>query len=677
MRCACLSSLRFKVLAILVVGAVLPVIALGLYNYEELEELFERTTHEFLSQVSDHTAFGIRRYFLWKVKDLELLGVFAEEWLRGGLDDRMMRDVLTAFMSRPCYRDVYLVTPDGIVAMAAVKRDVEGRSFERSIGGRTAAGMTKSLAEGAGIVVTDMAGAPDDPSVKVLFMGYALGDERYEGALVVELRMKGIASMIGRFSAEVGKCRTWLLGLDFTRRVAFRNGKPACSETAEQAGRDDDCGPALRLSPAESELVRRGEGVFRPYGKDGFCFIRRLGIDGMTGCDFDWILVTALDSRVGGRGLACLERSFLYTGCMFLLVLFATMYFLSRHMVAPIERLYEGATAIAAGDLDRKMEVKGSDELSLLAMSFEQMRERLAGLVLRIQELVLSVNSSVNEIHAAMQEQSQACAELAAASSQTASSMSEAAATASEMSRSSALIREAVKDMGEASGGAVSKARDGRVLLERVVDKMESIRDIVRGTAARVQNMQGASVRISRIVGAISNIANKTNLLSLNAAIEAAKAGEYGEGFAVVAAEIKSLAEQTDEALGEIEEIVSSMQAAMNEVLGSMEHEVSEVEQGDKLIHEVRYAFENIVEASEKVSEGMEAIVTSVNEQAEAIKELSTAVADVTNAASDVAEAAARISSAARESIDTAERLRCQAVELGDRVKFFRVRSDD
>jgi methyl-accepting chemotaxis protein len=240
-------------------------------------------------------------------------------------------------------------------------------------------------------------------------------------------------------------------------------------------------------------------------------------------------------------------------------------------------------------------------------------------------------------------------------------------ATASEeMSATSMDIANNCHRAAESSNQASKTAQAGAGIVKKTVDGMTRIADKVRSSATVVEQLGTRSDQIGEIVATIEDIADQTNLLALNAAIEAARAGEQGRGFAVVADEVRALAERTSRATREIGEMIKNIQSETRKAVSAMEDGVREVEQGTTEAARSGQALEEILEKINEVTVQISQIATAAEEQTATTREISNNIQQI----SDVVETSAKGSKDISLSSANLSQL---SVDLQDMVRRFKV----
>ena len=223
------------------------------------------------------------------------------------------------------------------------------------------------------------------------------------------------------------------------------------------------------------------------------------------------------------------------------------------------------------------------------------------------------------------------------------------------------VLSDAVKDNAQRVEQAVQEANNkvqtGDSLMEKTVDSILEIRDTVSETAKKVKRLGEASQKISKVVNLIDNFATQTNLLSLNAAIEATRAGEYGKGFAVVADEVRVLAYQSANATTEIERLIEEIQKEVSEVTEVMEIGIAQVVQGSNLVDETRNSLSEIVTVTSDISKLVQGITKASTTQSQQSQTLTQVMTDVSTLANKTVDNSNLISQSFQELLETSQEL--------------------
>ncbi|MFO1321581.1 MAG: methyl-accepting chemotaxis protein [Burkholderiales bacterium] len=313
---------------------------------------------------------------------------------------------------------------------------------------------------------------------------------------------------------------------------------------------------------------------------------------------------------------------------------------------------------IAQGDLTRDIPVNPEDRHSLLAA----MRDMQLSLRQTIGEL--RVNS--DDVAGAAHQLSSAAEQLAIGTTQQSESAATMAAAVEEMTVSIAHVSTNADEARQVTHETGTQSASGRTVIEQTVAEMEEIAQTVSQASDRIHAVGEESRKITGIVQVIKDVADQTNLLALNAAIEAARAGEQGRGFAVVADEVRKLSERTAIATNEIAAMIHAMQTSAGSAVDTMRHVVDCVESGVSMANRAGTSMSEIGDSSEQVVVAVNAISCSLKEQSVASVEISRNV-------ERIAQMSEENSAATRETAETARRLERLAVTAHQAVSRFRI----
>ncbi len=314
---------------------------------------------------------------------------------------------------------------------------------------------------------------------------------------------------------------------------------------------------------------------------------------------------------------------------------------------------------IAQGDLTQEVRTDPSNRTSLLH-AMGQMQARLAEIFAQINGMAGQLSSSAEQVSTAARETSSASHEQAQSTSATAASIEQMTVSINEVSQ----IASQTESNSEATA---SQAEQGARLVGDAGDAMGRISTTVAASSGQIQLLMQKSVEIGGIANVIREIADQTNLLALNAAIEAARAGEQGRGFAVVADEVRKLAERTTQATREISDMIAAIQHETQSAVEAMETTMPQVHRG--------------LELSETARRMLESIHSQATQSLARVKDVALATREQATAANDIARHVEHIASMSEETNATmknnalaAEELEQLAVELGRLVAYFKVR---
>ena len=283
---------------------------------------------------------------------------------------------------------------------------------------------------------------------------------------------------------------------------------------------------------------------------------------------------------------------------------------ITRSITATMSEMVELIHEIAANNLAvADMEVKVQDETGKAGEALNRMKNNLRGIIQSIASTAEHVASASEEISSSATQQAQSAETQKDQTVQVATAMQEMSSTVTSVSDS-------CNKAADAASQAAETARQGGSIVEATLAKMRVIAESVGATARKMEELGKSSDQIGRIIGVIDDIADQTNLLALNAAIEAARAGEQGRGFAVVADEVRKLAERTTTATKEITQMIKNVQDETKVAVTAMESGTKQVEEGVASTAKAGESLRAIIQMSEQVGGMIAEIATAATEQA-------------------------------------------------------------
>jgi twitching motility protein PilJ len=312
-------------------------------------------------------------------------------------------------------------------------------------------------------------------------------------------------------------------------------------------------------------------------------------------------------------------------------------------------RLLDDVEGAARGDLTVKAEVT-ADVLGAVADSFNLTIDSLRQIVQQVQTAAVQVNNSSTESEAFARR----------LSSDALRQAEELAVTVNSVQMMTASIKrvaESARESEEVARTASATALKGGEAVERTVAGILEIRETVAESTRKVKRLAESSQQISQIVSVISQIASRTNLLALNASIEAARAGEAGKGFAIVADEVRQLADRSAKALKEIEHIVLQIQSETGSVMAAMEQGTQQVIQGTKLAEQAKTSLDDIIQVSNRIDSLVRSITADTIEQRETSKSVTEVMQSVEIQAQSTSQEAQKVSSSLENLVIVARNL--------------------
>ncbi|HWV07229.1 methyl-accepting chemotaxis protein [Ralstonia sp.] len=342
-----------------------------------------------------------------------------------------------------------------------------------------------------------------------------------------------------------------------------------------------------------------------------------------------------------------------------LLAALALGYALFKAITVPMARVVDAHDDMRTGNLSGRLDLRRNDEFGTLEEGFNRMAEELASLVSQAQKSSLQVTTSVAEIAATSKEQQATAAETAATTTEIGATSREIFATSRDLLRT----MNEVSSVAEQSATLAGASQSG---LTRMEDTMRGVMEAAGSVNAKLAILNEKATNINQVVSTITKVADQTNLLSLNAAIEAEKAGEYGRGFAVVATEIRRLADQTAVATYDIEQTVKEIQSAVSAGVMGMDKFSEEVRRGMRDVQQVGTQLSQIITEVQTLAPRFQMVNEGMQTQA-------TGAEQITQALSQLSEAAQQTAESLRQSSQAIDDLTLVANQLRTGVSRFKI----
>ncbi len=363
------------------------------------------------------------------------------------------------------------------------------------------------------------------------------------------------------------------------------------------------------------------------------------------------------DFNIAVRGILWIT---LLGSILLTLLIVGVNFFMNKGLIfKPLKEIALLANDLASGqaDLRKRLSYTRANEIGEIVAPINRFIARIEDVVKRVKENVLTLSSAAVQISSSTEE-------LAATSEEQSNQTGAIVNSIKELQTTSADIASTVDNSNREMQKSTEKVQQGSRVIESTITSLNEIEKRTANLASILSNLTQSAEKIGNIINVINEVAEQTNLLALNAAIEAARAGEAGRGFAVVADEVRKLAERTAKATQEIEEIISSLQNESRDAAQAMENALSEVKNGRQLGESSLKLLAEMNQSVEEVSQMLASIASAVTQENAAIEEIGQNVSGMGTAAQESASAIHQIAVSAEELAKQSDKLKSLSDEF-------------
>jgi len=565
--------------------------------------------------------------------------------------------------------DVFLVNPDGDIVYSVYKEKEFGTNLANGVYKDSGFGEVFRKAKNASagkVVFSDF--KPYEPSYNAptMFIGTQIIIEgEIAGYIMFQVPGKTIneiANFSGKFEeAGMGKSgQSVIIGQDMTLRNDSRFLKKILTKDKFVKASGTTVA-SYKVNTKASKMAvsgQTGHAVFKnSIGKKVMASYSNIKI-----FDTNWGIVVQMTTDEALAGANHLRNIIILISIIVTVISVAvTLIIIKKTVINKILELTSVTKNIATGDgdLTQRIPVTTTDEIGVLAEYFNKFIGNVHNIVRDVQQSAQSVASGTTQLAATTEELNMTFNEQAHSVTSLAGAMEELNSTTNEITNSCVSALDKAKEASDVT-------EDGKHRIDMTVTKIEDIKHQTQELSETVNGLSQSSIQIADILNVINDIADQTNLLALNAAIEAARAGEAGRGFAVVADEVRKLAERTQGATGEISGIIGDFQKNTQSAASSMSAAESSVQDGVDMMNETRVVFDSIVSSVEEIETANNTINSAIEEQ---VTTINSVTADIQGIASSVEESSNAIGEVTQTISDQDQ----QAEDLKHMVERFKV----
>jgi methyl-accepting chemotaxis protein len=354
------------------------------------------------------------------------------------------------------------------------------------------------------------------------------------------------------------------------------------------------------------------KGIDRAASEQMSALVQQLGEQGLT----QSATISAAADRTLQIGFAVMLLSSLAVGLF-------SLWLINRSLINPIRELIKHITQLSRGNFGQQVDTSRQDELGHLAVAANTLRDFLADTFTRLQRSTANLDSASGDLNTIATLMAQGTREQFSRTDQVATAMNQMSATAQEVARHAAEAAGAADDADRSS-------QQGGQVMQSTISSITAMRGEIANTAEVIRRLETDSGRIGKVLEVIRGIADQTNLLALNAAIEAARAGEAGRGFAVVADEVRTLAQRTAESTAEIHQIIDTVQTGAVNAVRAIESGQSRSDEGVEQVTEAGVMLQRITQAVEAIRDMNRQIATAAEEQTSVAEDISRNLTEIT-----------------------------------------------
>ncbi|MGY3642205.1 methyl-accepting chemotaxis protein [Pseudomonas sp. PK-RTE-24] len=421
-----------------------------------------------------------------------------------------------------------------------------------------------------------------------------------------EERQRDVQNILGELASQKG------IEANLKSRIERLRDEHRQLGTAYQKGRDAYVAAGGDPSAGDAAV----KGVDRATSEQMSALVAELREQGTA----QSALISASADRTVWLGLLVMLASGLLIGLL-------SLWLVSRNLIEPIRNLIDYVTRLSRGQLAERVVSERRDELGNLAAAANTLRDFLADTFTRLQRSAGDLDSASGELNAIATTMAGGTSEQFNRTDQVATAMNEMSATAQEVARHAA-------DAARAADDADQSAQQGEKVMQTTIHSITQMRGEIANTATVIRRLETDSGRIGKVLEVIRGIAEQTNLLALNAAIEAARAGEAGRGFAVVADEVRNLAQRTAESIIEINQIIQNVQTGAVDAAQAIESGQARSDESVEQVTQAGAMLERITLAVEAIRDMNRQIATAAEEQTSVAEDISRNLTEITAIAS-------------------------------------------
>lgn len=631
-------SIMAKLIIQFLLVGLTPVIILGTLTYYYSKDTLKNVAYNHITSINNIKKEQTLEYLKNRMRNIVLLS--RSDHIRKMLETGAyyeMRPVFTYHMDVFGLSDIILINPTGRMLYATAKDREYGSDADSQVpSDSTIAQMIEKIIDSNEPLMTDITLHKTD-APPVLFMGAPVYDVtgELEAVLIFQIDAVRIYELMRSRIGGGETYETYLVGGDLLMR------SPSGDLSDDVVLRQTVDSTAARMAFENQS----GTGEIKDYrGIDVLSAYAPLRLDQTMGAAFDWAIITQIDKTEAFALLNKLRVNISWTVGLLVLLVGMAGFFQSRIIARPINDLSYRIVLLNDGDFTVSLPeamLQRSDEIGLLMKTYNDATKQFRKQIKRIAESTNLLVGSISRI-------STTASQLASSASETSTSISEVSTTVEEVKQTSFIASEKARYVSEIAENAAKISFAGKQSTDNTMAGINRIKSEMNYIAESTIKLSEQTKSIEAIIDSVSDIADQSNILSVNAAIEAAKAGEHGKGFAVVAQEVKTMANQSKEATNQVRTILEDIQKATSAAVMATERGIKTVEEAVELSEQAGVSIDKLAKRVTESSEAAMQITASNQQQLTGMDQLSQAMESINDATQQNLEAVKQLEDALR-----------------------------
>tara|TARA_B110000211_G_scaffold7740_1_gene8399 strand:+ start:351 stop:2321 length:1971 start_codon:yes stop_codon:yes gene_type:complete len=638
-------SLKTKLTLIFLLVGIIPALIITTISTLQSKSRVEYNISQSLEAINQIKKTQIENYFNQKRADIELLALIVPQ-----LEEDNYDRFFTEYIQKYGYYDVFLINNNGLIYYTQAREsDYQTNILKGKYASSNLGDLIKEVKQSKSFSIADY--KPYAPSNGEPAAFIAIPVDGSDTIVALQLSSEGTNQIMGVREGMGETGESYLVGEDKLMRSDSYLDPEGHSLKASFAG-------TVKNNGADTEAVnlalnaQHGTKIIKDYNGNNVLS----AFDSIKIGDFSWIILSEIDES---EAFSPVHQTVLFSVISIIVAAIVVVFigvFFSRKIATPIIVASNFAKKVAAGDLSSNIEVNSHDEVGMLQVALHTMLENLRKMIGELSNVAVQQGSTATELASVTEQTSLAVTEQQAQTIQVAAATTEMTETVKEIASTTAsasLLCENIQRM----------AREGSENNDSTYNALVSLGEATKKSAHEVTELKHNSEKIVNVLGVIKKIADQTNLLALNAAIEAARAGEQGRGFAVVADEVRSLAKSTQESTMEVEVIIEAVVSASNAAVQAMTDNVGQTTQVQEIAKKANLINSNVGKAVDEIFDMVVQIATASEQQATTIDEISRnigvinmGISETEQAVRDIAQSSSELSRMANGLNDEAQK---------------------